>query len=129
MERQNKNYERDARWQQKITFRSISFHEGLSYANILLRAQKRIHWIRSVGLYDVWLKEEYSAIESKMIIETNRQESGKTRKEPEIERFPIPMFILYGWCLGVVALINDIIWKHLQSKQFESSTISTRGWL
>lgn len=92
--------------QEKITYRSISFTEGLSYANILLRAQKRmairgyhitqisiakkyilsygvndefpfverfneiIHWIRSAGLYDVWLQEEYKVIEDN-IIKTN----------------------------------------------------------
>ena len=43
-------------------------------------------------------------------------EGKKSHKETEIEKFPIPMFILYGWSASIAVLVIEIVWKNRKFK-------------
>lgn len=71
-----------------------------------------IQRLQSGGLYEKWTGELYSEVKSKSF-STNRSDYMGTSKETEIDLFPIPKFIVYGWIVGLIVLILEIIWKRI----------------
>lgn len=73
------------------------------------RLNEILHWIQSAGLYEKWRRKEYSEI-IKHLLKTNLERLN-LEKETDIEMFPLPTFIMYGWIASVFVLIVEIIWK------------------
>lgn len=73
------------------------------------RLNEIIHWIQSAGLYEQWWKYDGNAYDNQFIQRT--AEYLKNRGEDEVEKIPIPMFIVYGWIASFTLLIIEIIWN------------------
>lgn len=75
------------------------------------RFNEIVQWILSAGLYDLWLREAISSFEKDVV--NKNLELLKDRQEPDIDRFPVPMFIAYGWVASIIVFVMEIVWKKL----------------
>lgn len=75
------------------------------------RLNEIIHWIRNAGLYEKWLQDELSRTALNYY---KKCEHLKNRDETDIQTFPVPFFIFYGWFAGIIVLIIEIIWKNFK---------------
>lgn len=75
------------------------------------RLNEIIHWIRDAGLYEKWRREDSNGF---VINISKNIKSLKSREQSEVERFEVPMFIVYGWCTGGIVFVIEIIWKTLE---------------
>lgn len=76
------------------------------------RLNEIIHWIRNAGLYEKWRKENFN--EFVKYISQNREFIKTTREQSEVEQFEMPIFIVYGWIVGLIVFVIEIIWKKLK---------------
>lgn len=74
------------------------------------RINEIIHWIQNAGLYIKWLENDLSR-EAKRFYK--KCEHLKNRDEIDIEGFPVPSLIFYGWFTGIVVFVIEILWKNL----------------
>lgn len=66
--------------------------------------------IVSAGLYDRWLREAVGAFEQDVV-----KKNLKVLKVREgIDRFPVPVFIVYGWIASIIVFAVESIWKRLK---------------
>lgn len=67
-----------------------------------------IHRIQSAGLYQLWTRTD----------DVDLAKFIKLKAEKlDVDRFPIPMFIIYGWIASVIVLVLEIFWKHFKLSQ------------
>lgn len=95
-------------------FHSHMVHKEFPFID---RLNEIIRRLQSAGLYDEWKRREDSLVD-KLFIEEKREYfkyHTQTDVADEIEPFPIPMFIVYGWIAGSVILIIEIICKNCKS--------------
>lgn len=72
-----------------------------------------IHWTRSVGLFEHWLK---TLVEENRKIVLQKYFDRLTREQgTDVERFQFPMVIVYGWIVSTIVLILEIIWKNIET--------------
>lgn len=76
-----------------------------------------IQRLQSGGLYEKWTGELYDEVKGKAF-PTNRSGYIATSKEIEIDLFPIPRFIIYGWFGALIMLILEIVWKRVARLKF-----------
>lgn len=69
-------------------------------------------WILNAGLYDLWLREAVSSFE-KDVVKKNLELLKDRQEQADIDKFPIPIFIFYGWVASIIVFIIEIIWKKL----------------
>lgn len=75
-----------------------------------------VHRIRSAGLYEKWEKEDNNfnvttLLKRHLEILRNNEESD------DIDRFPFPMIVVYGWISSVIAFVMEIIkWNYRFSR-------------
>lgn len=75
------------------------------------RLNEIIHWIRNAGLYEKWCSEEMDDFVEN--ISENRR-LLKSRDQTDVEKLDVPIFIVYGWFVGVIIFVIEIIWKHFK---------------
>lgn len=66
-----------------------------------------IHSIKGAGLFEKWMME-HNEIVTKIIIRENR---GGVKKSEDIDNFPIPTVVVYGWIVSIIVFFIEIIWK------------------
>lgn len=64
-------------------------------------------WIQSAGLYNLWLQEHDKRIE-RGLLRDNRDRQVET----EMEKFPLPMFIVYGWSASAIIFFVETLSKN-----------------
>lgn len=64
------------------------------------RLNEIIHWMRNAGLFQKWL-EVQERIEFETVVP----------EETDVEGFPVPIFITYGWILGSIVFVVEIFWE------------------
>lgn len=69
------------------------------------RFNEIIHRIQSSGLYEKWLRDY-------LILFTKAEGLINYDDESTIEKFTVPLFIVYGWIAGTILLVIEIIWKN-----------------
>lgn len=74
------------------------------------RLNEIFHWIQDAGLYEKWRRED-DVLEMKNLLKKCKLKY-RNEYENNVERFQLPIFIVYGWCLGVIVLFIEIIWKN-----------------
>lgn len=77
------------------------------------RLQEIIHRIQASGLYDLWIQRDEAQYEAR-ILKLN-EEHIRNRQETYVESFEFPMFLLYGWLIGAVVLVVEIVWQKIQN--------------
>lgn len=85
------------------------------------RFNEIIHQIQSAGLHDLWLKHSLYEMEQR-ILRKNRKRLASL-KETYIQNFEFPVYIVYGWLVGVIVLILEVIWKKID-KNFRKVTMT-----
>lgn len=75
------------------------------------RLNEIIHWIRNAGLYEKWCREEMDNFVENI---SKNRELLKSRDQTDVEKFDVPIFIVYGWLVGVIVFVLEIIWKHFK---------------
>lgn len=73
------------------------------------RFNEIIHWTRNAGLFEKWIQDSYNEFVERKYFLKNR---GDAEEEADIERFSVPIFIVYGWIGGVILLVIEIAWKN-----------------
>lgn len=97
---------------QTHTFSALDSYPVNEYFPFIDRLNEIIGWIRTAGLYERWRQEEFNAI-MKDVLE-NRRNLVVRSEETEIDKFPFPMFICYGWCAGIIVFLMEVIYKRLK---------------
>lgn len=85
------------------------------------RFNEIVNWIRSAGLYEKWRREDFTDQDNYIILRNRR--ILRNQVEIDTEQFPLPMFLVYGWCASIIVLIVEIIWKKMSAKIIESGTL------
>lgn len=81
----------------------------------LERFNEIVHRIKNAGLYALWLQLDNTVIENR--ISKLNVEHLSAQKDIDIDRFPLPMFIVYGWFASVIVFVFEIIWKKYKFSQ------------
>lgn len=91
-------------------YNSYHVHEEFPFIG---RLNEIIHRLQSAGLYDEWKRRDDRLSDKKFI--EKKLEAFKNQKQIneayEIEYFPIPKFLLYGWTASIILLFTEITWK------------------
>lgn len=103
---------------QTRTFNALDSYPVNDVFPFIERVNNIIHWIRNAGLYERWRQEEYSAIMKDVL--ASRSKLVLRSEESEIDKFPLPMFICYGWCAGIIVLFMEIVYKRFKLEIFVS---------
>lgn len=107
----------------EITISSRLFSYRLSKKFIFFeRFNEIIHRMQNAGLYGLWEQQGY-AIREQNILKKNLEHfiiHGLTEEETS---FRFPIFIAYGWLIGILLLILEIICKN-----FEVSRMMRKFW-
>lgn len=75
------------------------------------RLNEIIHWIRNAGLYEKWCREEFNYFVENI---SKNRELLKFRDQSDVEKFEVPIFIVYGWFVGVTVFVIEILWKNVR---------------
>lgn len=73
------------------------------------RLNNIMHLIRDAGLFEKLTTDGYRVLVQKRTMEYGLY-VGRTPPERDIDRFPIPVFIGYGWIAGIIVLAIEIIY-------------------
>lgn len=73
------------------------------------RLNEIISLLQSAGLFDLW-QRRILANDEKVIVKLYL-ERLRNPQDIDVERFPFPMFVVYGWITGVIVLVIEIISK------------------
>lgn len=97
----------------------------------LERLNEIVHWVRNAGLYDLWWRIDYAGYNKEVLKYYVKRFS--TRKEIDINRFPLPLLVVYGWCGSVIVFAIEIIWKKLKFSQLKGASkiknrVSKKNW-
>lgn len=79
------------------------------------RVNTILHRMFDSGLFHLYQRKNYATYEHSIL--KKNLELLKNRDEIDIERFPIPIFIVYGWVAGLIVMFIEILFKkftHLQ---------------
>lgn len=77
------------------------------------RFNEIINRIRSSGLYGKWWRENVSKFIKSEVLK--RVDFVSTSNETK--RFSVPIFIIYGWCISIIVLVFEIIWKNIKLRR------------
>lgn len=75
------------------------------------RFNEIIHWIQNAGLYEKWWKDELHD-SCERIYRYFNNGTVMASDDDDIDRSPMPMFIVYGWFASVIVFIFEIMWKN-----------------
>lgn len=89
-------------------FKFLSFYHVNNDFPFIERFNEIIQRLQSAGMYEKWTGELYDEVKSQ-VFSKNRSDYVTTSEETEIDSFPIPKFIIYGWTVGIMVLILEII--------------------
>lgn len=77
------------------------------------RFNEILNWIRDAGLLQRWVEQRYVKVEKRVLNFTrNRLESSVGTSD--VVSFPIPIFIVYGWCVSTFVFVIEIFWKNIK---------------
>lgn len=69
-----------------------------------------IHSLREAGLYDKWVEEQNEMVVKKLL-KTHRGSQMERNNDSDIDSFPVPTIVCYGWIASVIVFIGEIIWQ------------------
>lgn len=79
------------------------------------RLNEIVFRIRSAGLIYKWEDDERSQYESKLLRKYKSYFDWlRNRNEADVDKFPFPNFIFYGWIASAVILVIEIVWKKFE---------------
>lgn len=81
------------------------------------RLNEIIHRIKSAGLFDLWSRADDSKLAKFIKV---------ARDENDVDRFPIPMFIVYGWIASVIIFLVEIVWNQVDCSAIFVDNIRSR---
>lgn len=84
---------------------SYHVNNGFPFAD---RFNEIIQRVQSAGLYDKWGAELYDEVKHG-VFSMNRGDYIAKDEETEIDSMSMPRFIIYGWILGAVLLVLEIL--------------------
>lgn len=89
------------------------------------RLNEILFWLRESGLFEKLTVEDYREL-VKIRSKKFGLHVGRISEEVDIERFSIPMFVIYGWLTGIFVLLIEIIWNKLKLSRISQYLVKNR---